>query len=270
MELVVTITTLIVVVILQIIILANQQKNSKLIKEFVANRAKHHPDRDRSNDRRDNNFRQQRNNQQNNNQRGAAPQSSTSPAAVDNVEKSLRDINLKLKNAERDQEVARKRLNEGGTVRDPQDRPDRDRPPRNNRDRDGNRGRDGHRRDRNGNSRGGNWRNNRGEGESRQGDGNSQLEHPAVENDADAVNETSSVVASSTSLPNLNPVDFDADLEHGRKFTVKRRALSDESAEVGVAPSESSGTSEPSTFTSAPESQDSSSSTDSEISFGRR
>ncbi len=56
--------------------------------------------------------------------------------AADPVEKSLRDINMKLKHAERDQESARKRMH------DPLSRGDHHRGGRNDRDRRGNRDRD--------------------------------------------------------------------------------------------------------------------------------
>jgi hypothetical protein len=47
-------------------------------------------------------------------QRPHVPPQQQPPQEVDHVEKSLRDINLRLKNAERDQERARKRMRDGG------------------------------------------------------------------------------------------------------------------------------------------------------------
>lgn len=114
-------------------------------------------------------------------QQSAAPvaPASTPPVvaatpAADPVETSLRDINLRLKNAERDQESARKKIQENLGDRDHRgnDRGDRDRNDRGNdrnRDREGgdrdrNRGRDGSRdggrdgnRDRNRGPRRDNW-----------------------------------------------------------------------------------------------------------------
>jgi hypothetical protein len=79
------------------------------------------------------------------------------PQAVDHVEKSLRDINLKLKNAERDQENARRKIRDviqnPQNQQDPQRRPDQNNN-RPNRGRDDDfRRRDGRDRDRDRNSR---------------------------------------------------------------------------------------------------------------------
>lgn len=268
MELVVTITTLFVVILLQIIILANQRKNAALIRDFIANRAKAHQERERSHERRDNNFKQQhRNNQSGNSQKPPLSQPQA-PAAggVDNVEKSLRDINLKLKNAERDQEVARRKIQDGIGNRE-------QRPPRQNRDRDNNRGggnRDGQRRDRNGR---GNWRG-RTDGEQQFDNAPQNIEHPAAENLEEPRNapEIMSTVTP-TVLPDLNPVDFDADLQHGRKISVKRRALAEEGASVGQADQTAE---EPKAFdasssdSSTSSSSEPTSANDGEISFGRR
>lgn len=102
-----------------------------------------------------------------------APAAATPVAAVDPVETSLRDINLRLKNAERDQEFARKKIHENLGDRDQQyrshDRNDRDRSDRDRGDRSdrgGDRNRDGGDReggrDRNRGSRDGNRDRNRG------------------------------------------------------------------------------------------------------------
>ena len=74
------------------------------------------------------------------------------PQAVDHVEKSLRDINLKLKNAERDQENARRKIRD--VIQNPQNQQDPQRRPDQNNNRP-NRGRDDdfRRRDRDRNSR---------------------------------------------------------------------------------------------------------------------
>jgi hypothetical protein len=61
------------------------------------------------------------------------------PQAVDHVEKSLRDINLKLKNAERDQENARRKIRD--VIQNPQNQQDPQRRPDQNNNRP-NRGRD--------------------------------------------------------------------------------------------------------------------------------
>lgn len=273
---VITALAAVVIVILQIIILANQKKNATLISEFIAEKAKApSPDRDRFRERRDGNF--------NKNRRGGAPQNSAKaapapssampPAAnVDNVEKSLRDINLKLKNAERDQDAARRKIGDAigkdGVAPQRQQRPPRE---GNRENRDSRGGRGGNR-----NGRGGN--NFRGRNDSdRGGEINPPSEdHPAVETYDDAVMQsvdtpqaavpqaTPPQVTTPASLPELKPVDFDTDMEHGRKFAVKRRVLQDEGASnVGQASSDdAANVQETSSESSAP--------SDAEISFGRR
>jgi hypothetical protein len=283
MELVVTITTLIIVVILQIIILANQGKNAKLIREFIANKAKTHPERDRFNERRDNTFRQNRTNQQSSGFK-SAPSTQSSPVAanIDNVEKSLRDINLKLKNAEHDQEVARRKIHDNIGSNQQKPRSSRDNRGGNN---------NSQRRDRNNRN---NWRT-RNDGDEKPFDNNPEsINHP-IDTSAPEIRKvveihptplpssvttsvppsiTTSVPSSVTTLPDLQPMDFDADLQHGRKFAVKRRALQEDASAIGQ--SEVTESDQPTDTTyqqPTPPSQEQpeqSLSNDSEISFGRR
>ena len=110
---IIILTTLAVIFLLQIIILLNQQKNGKLVRELIVQRTKaFQNDRvergDRFPDRKENKFRQNRQDFRSKSQH--APSMSSSSGDVDTMEKSLRDINLKLKNAERDQEAARRRI----------------------------------------------------------------------------------------------------------------------------------------------------------------
>jgi uncharacterized protein YxeA len=104
--------TVIIVVILQIVILSNQKKNMKLIKELIAQKSRSNHERERSRDRKDSNHRQYRKNQYDSRSKSSSNQMAPASGSVDNVEKSLRDINLKLKNVERDQEVARRKIQE--------------------------------------------------------------------------------------------------------------------------------------------------------------
>jgi FtsZ-interacting cell division protein ZipA len=262
----VVILLLVIVAIFQIIILTNQQKNAKLIRELATSRQKHHHsdhNRDRYRDRKDNNHRQNRRNQQDGRQRQSSNAQSTQPSgAIDNVEKSLRDINLKLKNAERDQEAARRRISDpsgkegsgsGGSRRH-----------RN----DGNRG---GRRDRNNrnNNRG---RNNNPDRSTDTRQNNAPVQHPANEGNASQETRPAAEVTPVNTLPNLNPVDFEPELEHGRTVQVKRRLLKEDlPGATNSAPGEVSEKSDSSAGDAAnfeptvqPET-----STD-EISFGRR
>ena len=66
------------------------------------------------------------------------PQETKTQAPVSSVDKSLRDINLRLKNAERDQEKARKKLSVPGP-RGPRKKPGREGPGRSIKRRDGGR-----------------------------------------------------------------------------------------------------------------------------------
>ncbi|MBN1578486.1 MAG: hypothetical protein JW913_18130 [Chitinispirillaceae bacterium] len=220
---VIILATLSVILLLQIIILVNQQKNGKMVRELMAQRAKpFQSDRERFHDRKENNFRQNRQHQQDLRSKQPQGPSASAPAGnVDNVEKSLRDINLKLKNAERDQEVARRRIQDNIGNRDHSRRRHHNDNNRGGRDD----GRD-HRRDRHSRN---NWRNRNNEEKPYQ-----ESDRPGKQPDDPApttapVITEMSAVSSAPSLPDLNPSDFDTDTtEHGRKFMVKRRLLKEE------------------------------------------
>jgi len=285
MEFVWTATLLaVVIIIMQIIILANQGKNGKLIRELIAQRSRQsQPDRDRFRDRKDNNFRQNRHSQQNQQEFRSRPQQGhsapASAGAVDNVEKSLRDINLKLKNAERDQEAARRKIQDNTGNNNQQQR-------RRHHNDGGRGGRDGGRDNRRGNDRGGdrnnrnNWQNRNNQERTRnETDRRSDEVLPEEpRNIMPPISEQVSIPAEPT-LPDLKPMDFDVDAtEHGRKVNVRRHPSTDnDTPEI----SESANSSSPETFST--EAADSESQgpvsvdgegagqpTDSEISFGRR
>jgi hypothetical protein len=281
----VVITLLLIVVILQIVILANQKKNAKLVRDLATFKPKSQQpeqNRDRFRDRKDNNFRNNRRNQQD--FRTKQPPAATQPAvppsgAVDSVEKSLRDINLKLKNAERDQETARRKIQENIGRDQPRQRQQSE-GNRAGRDRDhkrdrGDRNRDSRRGDRNNRN---NWRSRNNH--ERVGDGNEQsssepVNHPAIK--TAAIQEPQQPVMSmepTAALPDLNPVDFDGEMEHGRKVQVKRRMLKEDlpgsvPENQTDAATEESVSGNAGNFNGSDSVEQSESSTD-EISFGRR
>jgi hypothetical protein len=225
-------------------------------------------DSSRRHDRR--NFNDQRD------QRPRQQQPAPAPAPVaDPAERSLRDINMRLKNAERDQESVRKNLQENfGNERPPRGGRDgggdrdfhrSDRGERGDRDHRGDRGERGDRGDRGrrggrdrGERRGGrdrdrdNWQD-----RNRQGGQQQQPQQPVEPNTEDlferkegalapAGTETTAPVIQQESFeqqpaveqanPDLAPADFNADdLQHGRKIMVKRRPLKEE-GEAEAAP----------------------------------
>ena len=280
---VIILATLCVVVLFQIIILINQQKNGKLVGDYFAQRAKNFQERGGDRGER---FRERNGNRQNRPPRGEqefkprTPQAPSTPAAaqggaVDNVEKSLRDINLKLKNAERDQEVARRKFQDNTEI----DGANREQPRRRH-SRDSRDGRDnrGGGRDENRDSRrgGGDRDRNRSNFRTRQ-DRPFQEESPAESPEAE-MPETSYPVDAETgpisappvaaaAAPELGASDFDSDnTEHGRKFNVRRRMLKEDvpgdTSPSGEEPSSASASAE-----SSPEAP---AGDDAEISFGRR
>ena len=153
------------------------------------------------------------------------------PAAtpIDPVEKSLRDINLRLKSAEREQESARRKIQDNFSRGDqPRNRDDRDRG-RGNRDRDYQR-----------NPRRDNWqdRNRSGGFQQQQQPAPAAPQQPRSE---PVVEQKAANLPAPESMAPVKQVvpqdlqetivsDFSADqnLEHGRKIIVKRRMLKDE------------------------------------------
>jgi hypothetical protein len=102
-------TASVIIILLQIISIVLIVKNGKALSKSNVPVQNHH-----AHDARDN--RKPRDDSRFNNRRGGnqdqrpRPEAPKQPQAVDYVEKSLRDINLRLKNAERDQESARKKI----------------------------------------------------------------------------------------------------------------------------------------------------------------
>jgi hypothetical protein len=290
MEIVAILATLLVAV-LQIVTISLIKSTNKKVDELAAQKSNFaHNDRDRNS--RD--FRQQQNNRRpgTDSKQQQKPQNqpvtpSTGPSSVEQVEKSLRDINLKLKNAERDQENARKKIQ----TNYPKDQSFKRHDNRDNRD-----GRDG----RDGGSRGG--RDNRNRGDRRGGnnwqDRNNRRDSNNSGNQVEfnrsseqsvspeksftaeeniTVNQLNAAepVALQQSTPAVEPSDFanDDSLQHGRKVSVKRRMLKEEDSVIESTGSENSDNvtskeNESSSNETAQNQQDSSA--DSEIKFGRR
>jgi hypothetical protein len=173
-------------------------------------------------------------------ERAPAEPEITVPAA-DPVEKSLRDINMRLKHAERDQETARKRIQDPSS-RGEHPRGEGGRGDRNDRDRRGghrDRGRDRDRdRDRDGqrNGRRDNWQD-----RSRSGATQSGSESEASELPREPITGTippRDIVAPSqeAAAPQTDIVaDYTAEenLQHGRKIMVRRRMLSGDAPQSG-------------------------------------
>jgi hypothetical protein len=156
--------------------------------------------------------------------RGGKPGSSS----IDPMEMSLRDINQRLKNAEREQDSARKNLRDGdgsdgeGRGRDGrQQRGGRD--GRDGRDggRGGNRDDRGPRRDSNRDNRGGGRpeRQERGDGAGRQQDHNRFRQNEQAA-EAQERPQAPDIVGNDLGVP-------EDQLQHGRRFTAKRRMLPD-------------------------------------------
>lgn len=220
-----------------------------------------------------------------------------SAAAADPVEKSLRDINLKLKNAERDQESARKKIQDnfqGEPRRDGENtRRGGGRDNRGDRGGRGDRGPRDHRRDGNRDNR-----DNRRSGwqdRDQQPRRDFQPRTPATETPEEPTFEVpqtneplqqqSQPIAPSQvageirkETPDFAVADAgmtDENLQHGRKIMVKRRTLKEEeegqAAAGGSAAGESSsGNSSESEAVKRPEQDSGNSAGSSEIRFGRR
>ncbi len=167
--------------------------------------------------------------------------------AADPVEKSLRDINMKLKHAERDQESARKRIQDpmsrgehhrGGGGRNDRDR----RGHRGDRDRDQDRDRDnsrGNRRD--------NWQDRNREGGSQRQSGNEAGETAAPREPIVSSLPPREPIAPSmppretfTPSPEAGVPDMaigsdiasEENLQHGRKIIVRRRQLKEDGSQA--------------------------------------
>ena len=262
---------LIAVVVLQIItivIVRGNKKHKRGSYEFK------HPRNhgDSKSDRKEGDFRRGGNNRRNQHenrggksQHASAPAQQNSQVTIDPVEKSLRDINLKLKNAEREQESARKKINDYNGKEGRPQRPERSGSGganrKNNRDRNFNRGE----------QRKDNWqeRQNRTDSaeqlsEAPAGAPEFQNEnlHPAVMQPA-----VETVVSVPESAPQSAHTDTETasegDFEHGRKFVAKRRHLQENGASETETPASEAAAETSAAAESAQESS-------AEMKFGRR
>jgi hypothetical protein len=244
----------------------------------------------RRNDRRPFNDQKQRPQQQPQSQQQPPAGASQAPAE-EGIEKSLRDINLRLKNAERDQEFARRRMQEN-LSRDPQrNRDDRNRDrnrPHGGRDRNDRHGNRDHRR--------GNWhdrqdqrrdhRQDRPMSPAPQGPAAplsaepTPASEPLFEAKAPVVLEPM-ISAPAQEAPvvandqDQSSADYGSEegLQHGRKIIVKRRPLSTEESSGESLQNNSDAASPVQAMPSGPEEETSFSGPDAsaaEIKFGRR
>ena len=162
------------------------------------------------------------------------------PPAVDHVEKSLRDINLKLKNAERDQENARKKIRD--VIQNPQNQQDPQRRPDQNNNRP-NRGRDDdfrrRDRDRHGRPHGGQFRDrdqNRGpenirpQGEPVSAPVSAPISAPVLPPSMEPARPQNPIAAQPVveKKEPLAIVPENTEVLHGRKVLVRRRILTAE------------------------------------------
>ncbi|MCL2688691.1 MAG: hypothetical protein FWE57_02435 [Chitinispirillia bacterium] len=258
--------TIVVLQIVTIFIVRGNKKQRRSSYEFKHSR--NHGDG--KNDRKEGDFRRGNNNKRNQHENkggskpahSAAPAQQSAPAAIDPVEKSLRDINLKLKNAEREQESARKKINDyNGKEGRPQRLSNGNGVNRkNNRDRNFNRPE----------QRKDNWQHEK-QNRADSAETSAEASHSAPEFENEKLNPVilpavEMAVSVTESAP--APVHTDAadnrasegDFEHGRKFVAKRRHLQESGA------SESESTSSENTA----EASGSSEETSAEMKFGRR
>jgi len=231
----------IAVLILQIITISIVSGNKKHKRGSYEFKHQRHGN-DGKNDRKEGDFRRANNNGSNRKnqhenkggrpQHPAAPAQQSSQVTIDPVEKSLRDINLKLKNAEREQESARKKINDyNGKDGRPQ-RPERSgggngANRKNNRDRNFNRGE----------QRRENWqeksRADLAEQPSEAAPASPEFENEKLHTAAvqPAVETVVSVTEPVSQSAHTDTADStEGDFEHGRKFVAKRRHLQDNGA----------------------------------------
>jgi len=194
-------------------------------------------------------------------QQPARPQQSQPAAGIDPMEKSLRDINLRLKNAEREQENARKKFQEGGSAGSSP------REPRENRDsRPHQRGGSGRI------ERGVNRDFNRDQKREARPERPFRAEqenapHPAPQAERPAPPPEQPVTAPAAPDIAVNDTGVSEDrLQHGRKFTAKRRQLPPDIAPEAAAPETVTPAAEPQAAETAQDVQ----TEGADIQFGRR
>lgn len=301
MELAAIITT-VFVVILQIITIALVVGTRKIVRD-QAGKINSALSNEKTGEKRERDFRiQNKRPVQEQRQKPTAHQS-TNTGSVDTVEKSLRDINLKLKNAERDQEFARRRVQENFSKEPNTNRRHNgngnERPSGNERNNRGGRDNRDHRHgnDRNRDRRSGNNWQDRNRSREPMNFGAPQNEEVQITENQnlilnqeqlqsqpqEAITQTQIAQTPITSegihenSPELTPVDFSSDdnLQHGRKIMVKRRMLKEDGSP------QSEGSDESSSFENSTagvgsetsvhsESSDVEKASEGEIRFGRR
>ncbi len=259
------IALLAVVVILQAIILITQRINGKYLREIIDRKEKSFQITHDRQDRKDNSFRQHKQQhhdiQSKHQQPSSLPSKPGNAGNIESVEKSLRDINLKLKNAERDQEAARRKIRE-------------------NLGKDHSR----HRHHKGSNHRGGGkeYRQDRRDMEKKEKQQQAQQPSTAsVSSIAPDASNAEPVVQPTPApvLPDLHPVDYDHNnTEHGRIFTAKRHFINGQAPEeksIGEAEIQPEQTASPATDINSSSPADETNrqpeqSGETEISFGRR
>jgi hypothetical protein len=243
-----------------------------------------------SGEKRDRDFRPNSNNRRPMQENRSRPQVSntvnTTVTAADPVEKSLRDINLKLKNAERDQEFARKKVQDSSFSKDPSRRRENVRGGNRDHRRDGREGRDNRdsrdsREGREGrDNRRGNWndRNTRRDSSPTQPISQDPLTFVEKEEFNTVVEQTTQDVSTvaTAETPELVPNDFGSDesMQHGRRRTSKNRYNGEDSQSEGNSEENTEKVSDSSLKSTSQENSENADSqdksTDAEIRFGRR
>jgi hypothetical protein len=262
MEFAAATTALAVLIILQIATLYMVARSIKLLNTVVENLQQRNARRSerKPRERRDNRRSRNRPQQDSNKKSAQSEKSAPSAPKFEGVDKSLREINLRLKSAERDQEKARKQVTDGNGQQG------RRRKNRSNRRRDDRRQQNDQPVE---NARNESRAPTATEHENAPVKGPENKPEPRREKQhaEEKVETATKTVATETRVEEAARDEND-NLEHGRRFSVKRRALKvdEESSEGASSDQQSNGDQQ-----SAPEQGEFSSQRDSEeVSYGRR
>ncbi|MDR0306775.1 MAG: hypothetical protein LBI42_08050 [Chitinispirillales bacterium] len=263
------------VVILQIITITLIRGNKKHKRNNYEFRHSRPSGSENKTERKENDFRRSGGNNRkfqpesrNNRQQTPSSQQHGSQVTIDPVEKSLRDINLKLKNAEREQENARKKIQGDYPAKDSRHG---QRPAERSGNNGNKRNKGEHRRDFNREGRRDNWqeKHNRGDSEipaaAPESENIKQLQQlePGQPAQQFAVQEPINVIGSTDTILDDKTIS-EGELEHGRKFIAKRRQLHENGSESFETNSVSAGEGNQEQE-AAPQSEEGA-----EIKFGRR